>query len=314
MKLSVLIISYNHERFIAQAVESALNQLTDFEYEIVVGDDCSLDGTMQILMGLRQQNPDRIRLLPSERNIGMNRNLVRTLKACKGEYVALLEGDDHWTSNFKLHKQVAFLDQHPECALCFHSVEVIFDDGRPTYELRPEDHGEITHLRDLLRGNFIQTCSTVFRNRLFGEFPTWFFSLQMGDWPLHILNARHGTIGYIDSTMAAYRVHANGVWSSASQIKRIQAAIEMYRHIASLFDGDDLRIIQSMVSVHFLEMAKFCMANGDFGRARRSLYDAMRLDLKSYWWLLTNQYGKLLRICFPHIHRAMKSLPRAYHA
>ena len=105
IKVSVCMITYNHERFIAQAVESALMQETDFDYEIVIGEDCSTDGTRQVLLDLHDRHPDRIRLLLREKNIGASHNFVGTLEACRGEYVAFLDGDDYWTCPNKLQKQ-----------------------------------------------------------------------------------------------------------------------------------------------------------------------------------------------------------------
>src|SRR5262245_52106657 len=121
MKVSVLIITYNHESFIAQAVKSALERRTDFEYEIVIGEDCSTDGTRRILMDLQGRYPKRVRLLLHDRNVGMQENLIRVLRACQGDYVALLEGDDFWLSSHKLQKQVDYLAAHPECSMCCHN-------------------------------------------------------------------------------------------------------------------------------------------------------------------------------------------------
>src|SRR4051794_3890726 len=120
MKVSVCMITYNHERFIEQAVASALTQATSFEYEIVIGEDCSTDRTRNILIELQRANPDKIRLLLPEHNLGAQRNFVQTLDMCRGQYIAYLEGDDYWTSSAKLQQQVDFLDQHADFAICFH--------------------------------------------------------------------------------------------------------------------------------------------------------------------------------------------------
>ena len=97
IKVSVCMITYNHERFIAQAIESVLMQETDFRVELVIGEDCSTDGTRAIVREFGERFPERIRLLLPEHNLGMMPNFVATLSACRGQYVALLEGDDYWT-------------------------------------------------------------------------------------------------------------------------------------------------------------------------------------------------------------------------
>src|SRR5438132_1821213 len=102
MKLSVMMITYNHERFIAQALDSILAQRVNFDYEIVIGEDCSTDGTRDILMDFHRRYPDRIVLLLRDHNLGVMRNFEATLGACRGRYLALLEVDDYWTSENKL--------------------------------------------------------------------------------------------------------------------------------------------------------------------------------------------------------------------
>ena len=129
MKVSVHMITYNHEKFIAQAIESALMQQVDFDYEIVIGEDCSTDRTREIVVAYQQRHPDKIRLLLHEQNVGVSLNDIRVYRACRGEYVAWLEGDDYWTSPHKLQKQADFLDSHPACSACFHPVTVFFEDG-----------------------------------------------------------------------------------------------------------------------------------------------------------------------------------------
>src|SRR5919202_3380596 len=124
-KVSVLMITYNQEAFIAQAIRSALMQITDFDYEIVIGDDCSTDGTRDIVADLARKHPSKIRPLFQDVHLGVNRNLVSTLKACTGQYVAILEGDDYWTTQKKLQLQVNFLDCHYDYAICFHNVQVV---------------------------------------------------------------------------------------------------------------------------------------------------------------------------------------------
>jgi len=124
VKVSVLLKAYNHEPFIARALASVLEQRTDFPFEIVIGEDCSTDGTRAVLLGMRDRDP-RIRLLLRDRNLGNIRNLTDTLAACRGEYVALLDGDDYWTSADKLQTQAAFLDAHPHYSSCAHNAVVV---------------------------------------------------------------------------------------------------------------------------------------------------------------------------------------------
>ncbi len=132
VKLSVLFITYNHEDYVRQALDSVLMQEVDFEYEIVVGEDCSTDATRDILLEYRDRYPDRIKLLFREKNFGRpTMNVYDTGMHCTGDYIAFLEGDDYWTDERKLMKQVRFLDEHPDHMGCTHTCCVVGKHGEP---------------------------------------------------------------------------------------------------------------------------------------------------------------------------------------
>lgn len=226
-KVSVMMTTYNHEEFIGQAVASVLEQETDFDFEILVGEDCSTDRTREILVDLQATSPRELRLLLRNHNWGGRRNLMDTFMSCSGEYIALLEGDDFWTDPLKLQKQVDLLDSHRELSVCFHRVLKRHEtSGRETLAPAGEPAADRFTMSDLLRNNFIPTCSVMFRNGLFREFPSWFRTTPSGDWPLHILNALHGDIGYINEVMAVYRLHSGGVWSVRSPAEQKQRSVQ----------------------------------------------------------------------------------------
>jgi glycosyltransferase involved in cell wall biosynthesis len=245
MKVTVIVITYNHARFIAQALNSVLMQETQFPFEVIVSEDCSTDATRDIIIDFKERYPSRIRLLLSERNLNTNHVLTRGIEAAQGDYIALLDGDDYWTSPHKLQKQVDFLDARPDCATCFHNVSVVYEDRtiephpfhmkRPNYYLSTAVPKPTSTLADIAGGNFMQTCSVVFRSGLLRDIPGWYTTFPIGDWPLHILNAEHGNIGYIDEILAAYRVHSGGVWSSNMALYRkvddVENMIGMYEVI-----------------------------------------------------------------------------------
>ena len=108
MKVSVVITSYNHEKYISQAIESVLMQKVD-ELEIIIGDDCSTDRTPEILDKYKKRYPDKIVILKDDKNLGITKNLERCIKRTTGRFVAICEGDDYWIDDEKLQKQVDFL-------------------------------------------------------------------------------------------------------------------------------------------------------------------------------------------------------------
>jgi glycosyltransferase involved in cell wall biosynthesis len=287
MKLSVSMITYNHEPYIAEAIESALMQRTDFDFEIVVGEDCSTDATRAILADYQRRFPDRIRLLLPEQNLGVIKNFMTTIDACRGEYIALLEGDDFWTSPDKLRKQVAYLDAHPECCASFHNVLIADQEAPEKNRLFHEKPlgKEIFTLRDIVSNHFIPTCSTVFRAKLFDSFPEWFTQMPMGDWPLHVLNAEHGTHAYLDEVLATYRVHGGGVWSGKSRLKildnTIQACRLIRRHLQPRHPRRITKSIRSLTSTFEMEAFEILKAQKSFGPAALHLLRALAVCPRS---------------------------------
>lgn len=248
MKVSVLMVTFNQENFVRQALESVLMQQTDFDFEVVVSDDYSTDGTRDILRNIHAQHPARVRLLLSERHIGIHRNAMQAYAAARGEYFALLDGDDYWTSAHKLQKQIDFLDAHPQCSLCFHNALMVYEDGRQPRSFCLPDQKRISTLDDLLRVNFIPTCSAVYRNRLIGEWPAWMFDLLTIDWALNLLYAQHGSIGYLDETMAVFNKHSQGIWSGASKETQISFTMAFYDRVAGHLGPQYDPIIQVLKS------------------------------------------------------------------
>jgi glycosyltransferase involved in cell wall biosynthesis len=270
MKVSVLVMTYNHANFITQAVESALMQETDFPYEILISEDCSTDGTREIVIDFQQKHPAKIRLLLSEQNIHSNAVVVRGIDAAQGEYVALLDGDDYWTSPHKLQKQVDFLDSHPECSMCFHNATIIYEDGsQAPHTWTPTKQKEISTLEDIWLGNFIATCSTIFRRGLFGEVPGWYDALfPITDWPLHILNAEQGNIGYVNEVMGAYRYHRGGLYSPLSETRKLEETLKFYKVMNQNLNYKYDKLVNIAISNYFFEWAEKYLNRGDLTQAR----------------------------------------------
>lgn len=225
--VTALVNTYNQAGFVEQAIESALAQELDNRYEILVVDDCSTDGTREILRRYAAEHPALIRVFLMDQNVGRCASRARGTREALGTYVALLDGDDYWTSPHKLRKQMEFLDSRPECAICFHNATVVYDDGsrephpfhseNPAQRISSPVPQEITTLEQIAVGNFMHTHTVMFRNGLVAEFPAWYFDARVArgfdDWALYVLNAEHGDIGYLDEILSVYRVHGGGAWS-----------------------------------------------------------------------------------------------------
>jgi glycosyltransferase involved in cell wall biosynthesis len=232
-KVSVFVLTYNHVSWIAQALESALAQEAPFAYEIVVADDCSSDGTREIVRDYERRHPGRIRTFLPETNLGVKGIWLAAAQCCRGEYVAVLEGDDYWTSTGKLVRQATLLDARPGWTSCFHRATLFHDDGSaPPRPATPAFDRHVFELDDLLRACFIPFLTLMFRRRALAGVPDWVFSYAWFDWLFHIYCARQGPIGFFDEDMAAYRVHRGGNWSARDRTAQLEEDLRVYERLA----------------------------------------------------------------------------------
>ncbi|MBL9162906.1 MAG: glycosyltransferase [Planctomycetaceae bacterium] len=238
VKVSVCMITFNQERYIAQAINSVLEQQTTFPFEIVIGEDCSTDGTRAIVEQLAAAHPQVIRLRLAEQNQGAKRNFVGTFSEARGEFVVILEGDDYFTDPLKLQRQVAALVAHPDWSICFHPARCLYEGNLQGPPVTPErwDREEAT-IVDLFEQNFIPTSGAMFRNRGAESLPDWFMDAEAGDWALHLLNAAHGNIGFLPEVMSAYRIHPAGTWSGRSVEARVVSIFHLLSAVDHHFGG-----------------------------------------------------------------------------
>jgi glycosyltransferase involved in cell wall biosynthesis len=220
--VSVSMCTYQHERFIAQAIEGVLMQQTSFTVQLVLGEDFSTDGTRAICESYAAKYGDRIKLLPSDKNLGQSENLLRTLKACTGKYLASCEGDDFWTDPYKLQKQVDFLEANPEYVLCFHQVDVVDQDGNLLEDRVPAD---ITRYNSLsLFHTFVPTPSMLFRNCI-QALPDEFFKVKSTDAFICGMLTAFGDAADLGFVGASYRKHPGGMYNQLSMLNRFKQSI-----------------------------------------------------------------------------------------
>lgn len=222
--VSVWLITYNHEAYIAEAIEGVLKQQTTFLIEIIIGEDCSTDGTRAIVQAYQQRYPDQIKLYLPEHNMGMVGILRPTYALCQGKYVAMLDGDDYWTDPLKLQKQVDQLEHNPAVRFSFHQVSILNNKTGELKQLAEPAWSDIPgklRIEDLLcRGNMVATLSVLYRNDL-GPLPEWFYQLPYPDLALYfLLLMPGGTAQYLPDNMGIYRIHQGGWFSSMSAQRR----------------------------------------------------------------------------------------------
>jgi glycosyltransferase involved in cell wall biosynthesis len=235
--ISVCIITYNHEKFIVEAIESVLVQQTQYSYEIVIADDASRDNTRAILQDYSNRYPGKFKLVLQEKNIGPGNNFIDLLKAANGKYIAYFEGDDYWTDPLKLEKQVDFMEKNPEYTLTFHNVSIVDEHGKQTGMIYPPGRKKVIDFSDLANGDFTKTCSCIFLNDKLRLEAVFNGSITPDDSSLYMRVVEDGKGYYFEDVMAVYRVHQGGVWSQQKNIFKLrnsltclQSLLRFYRH------------------------------------------------------------------------------------
>tara|TARA_R110000850_G_scaffold80947_1_gene173792 strand:+ start:79822 stop:80622 length:801 start_codon:yes stop_codon:yes gene_type:complete len=244
------MITYNHENYLKQTIEAVLNQNTTFDFELIVANDNSPDKTSELVNEIitDHEKGNLIRFLDNSQNIGMMPNFVNTLKNSKGKYIALCEGDDYWTDKNKLQKQVNFLEKNPDYAMTFHKALVEVE-GKLTDDFITKEPKETSTIIDLAHGNFIHTCTVMYRNNLFPKFPKYFIKSPVGDYFLHMLNSQYGKIYYMKDIMAVYRVHGASYWSSKDQEERTAIWIKFIKKIKPHFKKEIRTLLNEQIKV-----------------------------------------------------------------
>ncbi|HVD41647.1 MAG TPA: glycosyltransferase [Solirubrobacterales bacterium] len=244
--VSVAMRTYEHAPFVSHAIESVLIQEAPFEYEIVIGEDRSNDGTRGIVERYAERFPGRVRaVLPAE-NLGHGEILRRVLETTRGRFVAYLDGDDYWTSPSKLRRQVEYLEAYEECASCFHDASLINGTGIPSGLTTPALADPQFGLEDILTECFIPSPAMMFRREILAVLPEWAFDSAWIDWLIHIRCAQRGPIGYIPEPLAAYRVHEGGMFSSLDRISQIEEDLRFYEQLLPEMPGQAEQIERCM--------------------------------------------------------------------
>lgn len=221
--VSVCLITYNQEKFIRETLDGILMQKTDFHVEVVIGEDCSTDSTRLICDEYISKFPDKIRSLYHTKNVGMAQNWILTMKACKGKYIAICEGDDYWTDPLKLQKQADLMEAHPEYSMCAHNADIL--EYGNLKKLPPINSTELD-INDIIQKDWgIMTASIMFRSDELA-IPEWYGEIKNCDYALQLLMGTKGKMGILPDIMSVYRKHEAGISSTLRPLS--QAAWIIY--------------------------------------------------------------------------------------
>lgn len=221
--LSICFVTYNHEKYVAKALDSILSQKTKYKYEINVLEDCSTDGTQEILKKYKELHPDKINLYFQSTNTKAQ-HFYEGFKCCTAKYVCTLEGDDYWCDDSKIEKQIDFLEANPDFIGCSHNTKIIYESGDKPSELVNNDKKfDIYSIDELTKGAiYCHTSSYIYKNIFNGCLPdSHTKNEECGDWFMSMLYAEYGPIKYMEEVMSVYRVNSFGIWSSLNKYERI---------------------------------------------------------------------------------------------
>jgi glycosyltransferase involved in cell wall biosynthesis len=254
--LSVSVVTYNQMDYIKQCLDGILMQQTHFDFEIILGEDESTDGTREICIEYAKRYPNKIKLFLRSRkdviyingNATGRFNMIENLKSCKGKYIALCEGDDYWTDPLKLQKQVDFLEANKDFNICFHRANTLQNGEFKPHEIPNSFNNEQFHYVELLRYyNFISTASVMYRKPKNFKLPNWFHSISFGDLGLYKLISQEKKIQCLEDVMSVYRIHNEGIFSGLSQLIVQQNYLSFYKTIFFILNAEEQGIVRIKV-------------------------------------------------------------------
>ena len=222
--VSVIVTTYNHEPYLAEALNATLSQECDFGVEIILGEDCSSDNTLGVCKTFADRYPNKITLITSTENVGWRENYRRCVEAARGKYIAFCDGDDYFLDTEHLAMQVATMEENPNIGLCYSRAERIDENGNLVGYF-PAKRGNTT-LDTMLHDWCVENCTTLARREAVLAYyatekpenhPEWLTE----DLPMWLYVAAHYEVSYLDQLTAVHRVFANSVSHSTSLAKRL---------------------------------------------------------------------------------------------
>lgn len=284
--VSILCVTYNHEKYIRKTLDGFLMQKINFPIEIVVHDDASTDDTIKILKEYKEKHPI-INLVIEKENQYSKGNatvfLENLYKSARGKYIAWCDGDDYWIDPKKLQKQVDFMENNPDYSICFHPVKVQFENNIKRQYLYPAPSlVPAFNIDELLKTNFIQTNSVMYRKQKYKTIPR---GIMPVDWYMHLYHAQYGKIGFINKPMSVYNRHPDGIWwNSHANINKIwdkhgNSHLNLYVELLKIY-GDNYKY-HKIIQKHIYNMVDKVLSSSN-KKVRQEAIDRFPTYVESY--------------------------------
>lgn len=289
VKVIIAITTYNLDKYIEKALDSVLAQKTNFQFKIVVADDCSTDNTIEILKKYETMYPDIIEVLLSDHNLGSLRNSNRIFDGLQCEYFSFLDGDDYWIGEDRLQKQVDYLDSHPDYMLCGGNTQYLKEDVLSGYVINDNYLGKTYSFDSMLKGEvpFVHTSALLIRNSIFNNgIPECFKTAEntyencalRGEDFRRILHLEKGYMYVMRDVVSVYRIHNHGLWQSSSHANKVIERAISFNFYKKYFESYDTVYFKKMADNTYRSMMETLLIE-------RDMLNSYELDAKETFLL-----------------------------
>lgn len=292
--VSIECMAYNHEKYISKALESFIMQKTNFNFEIIVHDDASTDKTAAIIEEYRKKYPNIIKPIYQKENQYSKGKKIGTilLEKMQGKYIAFCEGDDYWTDQYKLQKQIDYMEKNPECGMCFHTVEILDDNsGEIIGKIKPYNRNRIALTEDIIMGDggFIGTNSLVYKTESMRKELKFYLECQVEDYPIQIYNSTQKYAYFMEEEMSVYRVNTGISWTDKNGNFKKQKdfrmnLIKMLREFDHYTDHRYERVIKKRINKWSYKILKYnqryhFLNNDEYKEYYKNIFFSRKMEL-----------------------------------
>lgn len=311
--VSVLMLAWNHAEFIAEAIESVVTQKCEFPFELIIGEDYSTDETLSICRTWQEKYPQVIRIVSTDKNVGMHHNFARIWHCSQSKYIAFCEGDDYWVESSKLQQQFEWFRQNPKSSLVGTFTDKIVQNSNGDWVVKgrsaPLEVKENYTLHDLLQNYSFHFSSVMIRKNAV-RFPRWFWDVYCVDRPLYLLAAEKRGAGLLPIVTSRYRQHSGGVWSPRSPVSKGAASTGLFRNLEQHLGKKYVETCHQTLAAILWSYMSEAIDVGDWSAARKLFRQSLH---ENFTGLLRSRPRAVIvvffRIYFPHVYSKMKRKP-----
>lgn len=308
--VSILCSAYNHEKYIEETLESFVNQKTNFEFEVIINDDCSTDNTAKIIKEYQIKYPNIIKPIYQEENQyskGKRMTIDILLPLAKGKYFALCEGDDYWVDENKLQKQVDFLEKNSDYSLCVNNAIKVKSNSKRIGEISPVKRDQELTCEDFIAGGggFVATNSILAPIKYARKLPSYFNDFSI-DYLWQIYLSSCGRTYCFNDIMSAYRVSVENSWTDRMQ-KNLNKVVELNKKIIKKLKQIDTELnnkYKDVIKNKIIEIEfENILINKEYEKLKMDTY---RLYIKKL--PLFSRIKVFLKVHFPNTFKILKMI------